>query len=429
MTTNDEKFAKLSESNPIKFGLICLECLFNQSPVEELHKFALIQSLINPEDHLERDIILSKILDYYISSEKIKNRSRKEKLSKVAIMGKDLCDSKVMQCNLGMFDFIAKSDLINIFADYCADLKINVYRNTNDKKYFIDLYLTKKDPRLKTESVFILTGNDIQEKYPKTFLNIERAGEISDWKLFVTTPVGVLKIGYDRLVEDMKKLNCWLYIVDPLQEQIFGILKGGKSKREDEGLRNAYIEDLPSTPIRAASQVVNISKYAFSEKQSYRPKDVQLFYIPPNVHDLMKSSNKPPKYQDIFKNLLVISNDSGLSLFSYATKLGMPLNELMISGFLSAMDSFIEEISGGKGMLNEVDYQNFKINAAVGKYAKTFAITSDSVDDSFRERLTYLSNYLEEHYQKEIEGFLKTGNMGNINESEWIKAAQKILQI
>ncbi|WP_371804612.1 hypothetical protein [Candidatus Lokiarchaeum ossiferum] len=429
MTTNREKFALLSKSNPVKFGLICLECLFEHSSVEDLHKFALIQALINPEDHFEKDTILTIILDYYLSSEIIEKRLKKEKLNKVELIGKDICTSQVMQCNLAMFDFIAKSDLINIFADYCADLKINVFQNKKDEEYNIDLYLTKKDPRLKTESVFILTGNDIQEKYRETFLNIERAGEISDWKIFVTTPVGVLKIGYERLLVDMKKLNCWLYVVDPVQEQIFGILKGGKSKREVEELRNAYISKLPSTPIRAASQVVKISKYAFSEKQSYRPKDVQLFYIPENSHNLMEASKKNLKYQDIFKNLLIISNDSGLSMFSHATKLGMPLNELMISGFLSAMDSFIEEISGGKGMLNEVDYQNFKINAAVGKYAKMFAITSDSVDDSFRERLNYLNNYLEERYQTEIEGFIKTGNLGNIDESEWVEAVHKILLV
>ena len=75
-----------------------------------------------------------------------------------------------------------------------------------------------------------------------------------------------------------------------------------------------------------------------------------------------------------------------MTRYTYATNIGVPLDELMISGFLSAMDSFIKELSGETSTLNEVDYQNFKINATMGKYVKVFTLTNESVDDAFRER-------------------------------------------
>jgi hypothetical protein len=87
------------------------------------------------------------------------------------------------------------------------------------------------------------------------------------------------------------------------------------------------------------------------------------------------------------------------------------------------------ELSGGSGSLKEIDYQDFKINAAMGKNVKVFALTSETVDDGFRERLAYFTKDIEDTFFKEIDLFLKTGNQGAINELIWEKKVHEFLLI
>ena len=73
---------------------------------------------------------------------------------------------------LSRFDFIAKHELMDVFADYCADMGIDVYDTSgiNEKKYKCDMYLIKKKPILRTEAVFIRTGSQLtEEEYKNTF--------------------------------------------------------------------------------------------------------------------------------------------------------------------------------------------------------------------------------------------------------------------
>ena len=410
-------YKKFSDTTTIKNGFINLGCLLQGNSEEGLLNFCQSREIQQSDDQSLGGIIES-ILKHY--------------QPKFNLLGYDLIKDKKFSDNVKRFDFISKTELMNVFADYCADININVFQTPEDNEYSVDLYLTKKNTYLKTETVFVLTGYEIEKKYKEIFLDIGRAGEISDWIIFVTTAAGVLKIGYDRLVADMQRVNAWLYVVDPHQKRIFGITKGGKSKTKNENLQNEYIRSLPPQPIRALSQVVKISKYAFSERDSYKPKKMSQFYVPSDIHcETNLNSSIQEKSPEIFRSLLIITKESGLSLFSFNNPT-FELDEIIVSGFISAMDSFVGELSGsgdGGSSLKEIDYKNFKINGAIGEKVKIVVITSESVDEIFRERLDFYLNKIETDFQQEIDAFIKTGNLGSIDTKIFKELAQEILLI
>ena len=80
----------------------------------------------------------------------------------------------------------------------------------------------------------------------------------------------------------------------------------------------------------------------------------------------------------------------------------------MVSGFLSAVDSFAAELSGTSG-LEEINYKGFVIYEKLGNRIKTIAIMTKSADFSFKERLNIFTRFYENKYSEEIEHFSKTG--------------------
>ncbi len=421
-------YGEFKKKQKAKNGFLCIHCILNTAPVEILQQFIVQQDFPISTENLTKDRIIQEILSQY-STKEMEKRAKDKNMDLVDFLGNNLCHSEKFECELTRYDFIAQSDLVNVFADYCADQKINVFKPMVNNEYLMNLYLTKKDPTLKTEAVFILNGIDTARKYQEIFLQIERSGEIADWKVFVTTPVGAMKIGYDRLINDMERLNCWVYIVDPLQTQIFGILKGNKSKRKDLEKQSQFIESLPSEPIRAPSQVKKISKYHFSEKESYKPKKFQLFYINEEHADwLNEPIREQGKYQNIFQTLLLIANDTGLTLYSKSIA-EKQVDEQLISGYLSALDSFVGEVSGQQGILKEIDYKNFKINSAIGKQVKLIVITTQTADLAFTERIEYFLRLFEETFQEPIKQFIRTGNQSAFDYEILESLAEEILLI
>jgi len=267
------------KENPESGGFLCIDDIFNLNSAENLAQFALEQEILGTDANQPKNNLIEAILSFYKTDPQIKRRIDKERPGVLHVLGEDLAKSKYIAWDLAYFDFVAQMDMFNVFADFCADLKINVFRPKPNSEYGLHLFLTKKDPLLKTEAVLLLTGHNVEEQYRQIFFNLGRAGEISDWTILALSPLAVLRIGYSRLIEDMKKLNCWVYVVDPVQMRVFGLLKGGKSDRQKEVLRDEYIKQLPAQPIRATSQVVKISKYGFNEKESYKPKNFSLFYV------------------------------------------------------------------------------------------------------------------------------------------------------
>ncbi len=406
--------------NREKYGLISIRALLNSIEIEDLRDFAAqFDIFIDEKEKAQREKIIKELIDYFLQNPKHKNPMEH--------LGTWILMYKPFKPLLKNFDFISKSELINKFADYCADLKINVYDATDDS-YDLDLYLTKKKFRLRTESVFILTGDEVDEKYnEKLFQKIENAGEICDWRVIVTTPLGAVKIGYDNFVQDLKKLDAWGYIIDPFQKRVLGVIKGGKSNNKDKDKRDKYIRTLPQQPIRAPSQVVNISEYKWNERDAYSPENIAPFYFISKDGTKFNFDEQEKKFHDIFRQLLIISLDSGLPIYSFSSKTNQ-VDESLISSFLNALESFMKQLSTGSG-LNEIDYQSLKISGASTKRIQIVAMTSKSPGKEFHERLMYLCNLVENEFSEEIDDFIESGNRNIFNKSILDKLIKEILAI
>jgi hypothetical protein len=329
-----------------------------------------------------------------------------------------------------MHDFLSKQELINKFADWCADLGISVFSTAEISDFSLDLYFTKKTPFLRTESVVVRTGKEMnKENYEKTLNNIENSSKIAAWTVFVTTPLGAYKVGLFKLIGDMERLNTWLYIVDPLLKRIFGIVKGKKSKDYDSDLRDQYIQKLPREPIRAPSQVVKFSKYDLTYSESYKTSKFASYSILSEIDhlDMIQKLKSEPKYKDLFRNIIISDKNTGLPMVSLSNETNQ-VDQVLISGFLSAMDDFVSKI-GGSSALKEINYKGFFVQAAYGKYVKIALFLSKPSDKILKERLSYLLELFESRYQNEIETFRSKGDSNVFKDEEIFPSVKYILDI
>jgi hypothetical protein len=245
----------------------------------------------------------------------------------------------------------------------------------------------------------------------------------------VTTPRGVCKIGLERLKSDMANLNTWMYVIDPIHQKILGIIKGKKSKVHDTTIRDEYIKELPHEPIRTLSQLANISQYHFKESESYNPKNFVMFELFPMEKLILEdhAASKKPQFKDTFRTLMIIDKESGLNIFSYSSE-DVSVEKELVSGFLSAMDSFVSEI-GGTTSMNEINYKGFYVHAAYGQNIKLALFLSKPANQSLKERLAYFLNQFEEHYHDQILEFNKTGNTAVFDNYKIIEIIKEILSV
>lgn len=409
----EEILGDILKENEEKFGILCLNCLIVRTRFKELEDFMHTYRISIPPDN---DLTKLDYLDY-ISIHFYKKYKEIDELKKLHPSCLDFIadmlfkDEKIKKY-LSRFDFIAKHELIDVFADYCADMGISVYdtSNVDESKYNLDLYLIKKKPLLKTEAVFVRTGPQMtEEEYKNTFYLLNEASKVAAWTVFVTTPIGVYNIGLQRLILDMEKLNVWFYVVDPIHKRVLGITKGKKSKDHNTEIRDDYITKLPHEPIRAQSRVIKISNYEFNESDSYNPKKFVMYEILPKEEALEREQSlvRKPIYRDIFRTLLIIDKSSGLPLINYSRE-DLNVDKELVSGFLNAMDSFVSEISGAEGM-DEINYKGLYIHAVHGKYVELALFLSKPAKLGLKERLAYFLKDFEERYDEEIQGFIKTG--------------------
>lgn len=416
-----------------KIGILCLNCLMVRARFKELESFVKNNKIKVPSD---KDLTKLDYLDYISKHFHDKYNSIKELQDIYPDCLSFIADMIIKDTKLGKylsrFDFISKYELIEVFSDYCADLNISVFDSTavDEAVYNLDLYLVKKTPRLRTEAVIVRIGQEMnEESYQKTFYLLNESSKISHWTILVTTPKGVYNIGFERIVADMEKLNVWLYVVDPIHQRILGITKGKKSKDQDEGASERYIRKLPREPIRAPSRVVKFSEYEFSESDSYNPKKFSMYELLPKDEALEKEQSliRKPLYREIFRTLLVIDRKAGLPLLTYSRE-DLDIDKELVSGFLSAMDSFVSEIGGTESM-NEISYKGFYIHATYGKWVKLALILSTPAKKSLKERLAYFLKDFEDRYAEEISIFMETGNTRYFDSAKIIEDVRDILDI
>ncbi|TFG20804.1 MAG: hypothetical protein EU533_05855, partial [Promethearchaeota archaeon] len=309
---NQEILDQIIQENEGKFGILCIDCLIVRTRFKELEEFVSKKEIEIPSDkQLTKLDYLDDIMIHYFKKMSENPDLREQYGDYLSLITDELLNDDNIKKYLSRFDFIAKHELIEAFADYCADMGISVYDTSfmEDDEFNTDLYLIKKKPFLRTEAVFVRTGSQMtKEQYKNTFYLLNEASKIATWIVFVTTPVGVYNIGLERLISDMEKLNVWFYVVDPVEQRVLGITKGKKSKDHEAELRDDYLKKVPKEPIRAPSRLSKISDYEFSESDSYNPKRYTMYEILPKAIALEreKSIIRKPKYKDIFRTLLVI---------------------------------------------------------------------------------------------------------------------------
>jgi len=416
-----------------KIGILCLNCLIVRTRFKELENFVETNRIKIPQ---EKELTKLDYLDH-ISIHFYDKYSSITELQKIypsclAFIADMLFKDDKIKKYLFRFDFIAKHELIDVFADYCADLDIDVYDTSNidESKFNLDLYLIKKKPLLRTEAVFVRTGPEMnEEEYKNTFYLLSESSKIAAWTVFVTTPRGVYNIGLERLISDMEKLNVWLYVVDPIHQRVLGITKGKKSKNHDTGARDDYNKKLPREPIRAQSRISKISNYEFNESDSYNPKKFVMYEILPKEEALTREESliRKPRYREIFRTLLVIEKQSGLPIINYSRE-DLNIDKELVSGFLSAMDSFVSEISGAEGM-DEIKYKGFYIHAVYGQWMQLALFLSEPAKLGLKERLAYFLQDFEERFAEEIKKFLETGRTSYFEPEKIIPDIKDILDV
>ena len=425
---------KINKGNSNKQGIICLTCAINNTPRESLVKFLEKQKMdLNNIETISKVEISYRILVHFHSYYENKKDFYQQFPSFLIYLGEMMRNEPIFWNQLRAHEIISKSELIDVFADYAADLGIITY-DISDKigdEYKMDLFLTKKVPFLKTESVFIYTGHELYGNYNKELFNkIKEASKLTFWTVFVTTSYGAMMVGLDNLIENMTKFNVWLYIVDPVHNTIYGVTKGKKNDI-DENLKKNFIPTIPTQSIRAPSQLGKISKYNFSEKNSYNPKKFNLYSL--SVDHLTANFLDPVKkegtYTKVFRKIIIIEKNSGLSMFSYSS--GEGTDDDLVSGLLSAIDSFAHEISGKeiKTTLKEINYLGFIVNVATGKNTNIALFLSEPTDRSLKERLLYLSKAFEETYSEHLDKFSKTHNLSIFDKNELIGMIKEILSV
>jgi hypothetical protein len=225
----------------------------------------------------------------------------------------------------------------------------------------------------------------------------------------------------------MNQLNCWLYIVDPSRELIFGILKGKKNNEYELAIRDEFIKNLPREPLRAPSQLMTLSDYTFNEFKSFNADHFGLFEVYDNLEHnmLILQDQDTPKYTNIFRDLIIIEILSGTPIISYTSENFK--EQALASGFLTAMDSYISQIGGTK--LKEINYIGFYVKAANGKTTKLACFLSEPADKSLKGRLIHLIDVFEEKYFNLIEKFRISGDTDLFNQDEIISLIKEILNI
>lgn len=419
----------LKEISKSKYGLISINYILINCRMEDLLTFIRNYGIKLPDKIFITRFEYIIMIALHLTKMYYTTDIQKKYEDPLEYIGYAILNENIFTKYLINLDFIVKQDLIDTFADLYADLGVTMYNTSTDSiTPKMDMYSVRKKSALRTESVFAMTGFDINDKnYLETKNLIEKANSVANGSVFVTTPVGVLKIGLSKLLYDMNKLNCQLYVIDPSRKIIYGLTKNKKNEARDDELRDRFVRKLPRTPMRAPSHVFELSDYYFNESNSYDPIDFRLFDIYDDLeHNKLLLKEKPtPKYAEVFRDLIIMEITSGTPIISYASD---NFKELALaSGFLAAMDSFITQIGGS--IMEEINYKGFYVQAAYGKSTKLACFLSIPADKSLKERLKHLIGLFEERYEDKIEKFKLSGNTELFDSREIIYLIKEIIDV
>ncbi|TES94069.1 MAG: hypothetical protein E3J90_13290 [Promethearchaeota archaeon] len=106
--------------------------------------------------------------------------------------------------------------------------------------------------------------------------------------------------------------------------------------------------------------------------------------------------------------VLILTKDGGIPCYSKSLA-DVPIDESLISGFLSAISTFGKEIGAkiqeGEGGLEELSYRQFKIIINEGKYVNTALLLLKHPSDAIKEKLKNFNSIFEDIYRDRLVNF------------------------
>ena len=131
----------IRSSDKRKIGLICLNCIFNSCKIDELEDFIDKYQIKLPEKStLTRLEYIKYLCLNFVKKFNDYSEIRNSYTDPLSLLGKLVISDNIFQKYIKKLDYIAKQDLINVFADFCADLGIIVYKIYSVFRFSISLF-------------------------------------------------------------------------------------------------------------------------------------------------------------------------------------------------------------------------------------------------------------------------------------------------
>jgi len=109
-----------------KLGILCLNCLMVRSRFKEIYAFMERHAIRIPEEQKFSKLELLDYISIFFYKQYQKSPTlHKQFKTPIDYIGNFILHDDVLSDYLTRFDFISKQELIDAFADYCADYGIN----------------------------------------------------------------------------------------------------------------------------------------------------------------------------------------------------------------------------------------------------------------------------------------------------------------
>lgn len=211
--------------------------------------------------------------------------------------------------------------------------------------------------------------------------------------------------GFLRSKRFMNKVTYFLVGTDETRDEKILILKNARTKivfNQIDTLEKARLSELVKSLNLSHGQIQpHIKKLSEYHLIKSVIENNVVYYCPEISYKNYEKS--------IISYIIVIHKENGLAL--YQEQLGsVELNADLISGFITAIQSFGTEISKKDTSLKGLKYENYNIEIATGTYIRAVILLNGKATIELNSSLLNFVNEFERHFENELKTFL-----GNIS--------------
>jgi len=159
--------------------------------------------------------------------------------------------------------------------------------------------------------------------------------------------------------------------------------------------------------IPSSGEAENIEWKEDKEENVLQETDDTNYFLPLDLESDLESGAK--FFNDILKikHVILIHSQSGVPLYSQS--FGKQIDVSLTSGFLSAVGTFTEEMSGDTekrvGVFSEIGREGFWILIYEAEYAKAALLVGEKLGPELKKRITYFMKEFEKEYYEDIINF------------------------